>query len=573
MSHPEFIEIDGKKVSTLDVMLMPCKTKKDLQNWIRTFLGLDMPDCIVCEESSASPMDMLWNVYRASLEGDFAESSQLYFASRGSFKTLGAAVLEIVILLHQRKTVSHMAAILRQSKKCYDYFQYFFRKDVLNKVAFDKKTMERTELKLDSPYGVQPFIQILPCTMQGANCIAKNTGIVLANGLICTAQNILPGDFIKTFDYRKGIEVPVLVGSVSQTKKFARELVFNDGSNLIASEDHQIFTQKGWITVSNLRLGDDVVSPDGNTYTTYMNGETVCGSPLPSFQQFLLGTLLGDSSLKWPSKLEDGSQKNGGNYGVGPRFSCNHGADQYEYLLYKKEILESNGFRVKLIKDSKDQHKIYTNVSDNLCWAYNLLYPESNGRKKTITKKLLQLLDVEALAFWFMDDARGNQKIIGTSKDHAFQLATCGFSHEENGIICEWFRQRWGLDCDVGSITSQYGHYDVIEFSLDSSRRLSEMISPFVHTQLRYKLLPPKSHMFRRCITCGKKIHEKIEYGFKSCCVKRHSTRIGRNYLVGIRDHFNRRVVKINQLPQMELIDLHIDTEDEHLRSFLGNGI
>ena len=38
MSHPEFIEIDGKKVSTLDVMLMPCKTKKDLQNWIRTFL-------------------------------------------------------------------------------------------------------------------------------------------------------------------------------------------------------------------------------------------------------------------------------------------------------------------------------------------------------------------------------------------------------------------------------------------------------------------------------------------------------------------------------------------------------
>lgn len=166
---PETVKVNGKLMPIYDFMLQKCESKRALHKWIKLFLGLDMPDCIVCEESSASPMDMIWTVYKAALTGDPKMASQLYFASRDSFKTLSAAIIEVLMLVHFRRTASHMGAIIQQSKKCYDYFQKFFRRPVLNKIVKEKDTMERTELILDSPWDMNPYLQIVRCTMAGAN--------------------------------------------------------------------------------------------------------------------------------------------------------------------------------------------------------------------------------------------------------------------------------------------------------------------------------------------------------------------------------------------------------------------
>lgn len=166
---PDFIEIDKEKVSMYDYMLRPCKSQRALHKWIKVFLNLDFPDCIVCDESTASPMSMIWNVYRAAMEGDTEEASQLYFASRDSFKTLGASIVELLMLIHVRRTACHMGAISRQSKKCYDYMRNFLQRPIINQIKQLKETMERTELDLDTPYNMHPYLQIVICTMQGAN--------------------------------------------------------------------------------------------------------------------------------------------------------------------------------------------------------------------------------------------------------------------------------------------------------------------------------------------------------------------------------------------------------------------
>jgi len=169
MNLPDLININGKKITMFEFMLTPCDTKENLHTWIELFLGLNMPDCIVCEESSASPMDMIWNVYRAIMKGDSEESSQLYFASRDSFKTLSAAVIEVLTMIHFRRTCSHMGAISQQADKCYDYFKRFLRKPHLNAIDKLKDTMKRTELDLQNEFDINPYLQIVICTMQGAN--------------------------------------------------------------------------------------------------------------------------------------------------------------------------------------------------------------------------------------------------------------------------------------------------------------------------------------------------------------------------------------------------------------------
>src|SRR5262245_59641700 len=81
------------------VCFVPCDTKEDLHNWIMLFLGLDLPDVIVDPDSNSCPMDMIWEVYSRARANDEEFMNVLYYASRDSFKTLGAAILEVLAVV------------------------------------------------------------------------------------------------------------------------------------------------------------------------------------------------------------------------------------------------------------------------------------------------------------------------------------------------------------------------------------------------------------------------------------------------------------------------------------------
>ncbi len=124
-----------------------CETREELQQWLIGFLGLDLPDCIVDEESNSTPLDMVWETYskmRANDDPDF--NRVLYFACRDGYKTLGAAAIETLAILHLGRSVAHMAAIKEQATKAQSYVKSFFRKPYLRDfVVSDNET--KTEIR------------------------------------------------------------------------------------------------------------------------------------------------------------------------------------------------------------------------------------------------------------------------------------------------------------------------------------------------------------------------------------------------------------------------------------------
>lgn len=169
----------------------PCKTKHDLWLWIKIFLDLDMPTSIVDENSNSCPMDLIWELYEAALTNNENLSRLLGYASRGSFKTIAAAIFEVLCLSHLKRDVVHMAAILQHSEKAQSYVRklidqsvlrefvigdnkrtieilYYFNKDTQTFLTFKEwKNLPRQEATAFEP--IKNYIKVIVCTMGSAN--------------------------------------------------------------------------------------------------------------------------------------------------------------------------------------------------------------------------------------------------------------------------------------------------------------------------------------------------------------------------------------------------------------------
>lgn len=173
-------------------LFTPCKSKEELDRWIRVFLGIRFPDRIVSEESNSSPMEMIWQLYDRAVRNDTEGWRRVMtYANRFGGKTLAAAVLETVILLHTRRNIVHMAAIKDQSKKAQEYVKGFFYREWLKDfVVGDNDTevvvvayihgktqipiTEKEYLKLAASQQQQyvrkeNYVRIIVCTMQSTN--------------------------------------------------------------------------------------------------------------------------------------------------------------------------------------------------------------------------------------------------------------------------------------------------------------------------------------------------------------------------------------------------------------------
>lgn len=175
-------------------LFVRCATKRDLHQWIKVYLGLNLPDTIVDEVSgsNSSPMDLIWEVYEKGIEGNDPDFSRIMaYASRDSFKTLGAAILEVLAVLHLNRDVAHMAAVKAQAEKAQSYVKKFFRfpylKDFVvgqnmgktdiywysNKETGNCLTKKQYEALLPEEQQKYTehsrYIKIVICTMQGAN--------------------------------------------------------------------------------------------------------------------------------------------------------------------------------------------------------------------------------------------------------------------------------------------------------------------------------------------------------------------------------------------------------------------
>jgi hypothetical protein len=169
----------------------PCHSKEQLRDWVLAYLNIDLPDGRVDPTSNSSPMELLWEVYSAALYGNVEWSEILAYASRDSYKTLGASILETLAILHLERSVAHMAAIEAQAKNSQKYMKGFFHKPLLRPFIteenerqititryFDPRTrLSYCEQELDS-LSAQVLsrletksnsVKIIICTPQGTN--------------------------------------------------------------------------------------------------------------------------------------------------------------------------------------------------------------------------------------------------------------------------------------------------------------------------------------------------------------------------------------------------------------------
>ena len=162
-----------------DIFLTKCKTEQELKNFIKYFFQLELPDCKVSRHADTTPFHIVWEMYNICVNNHNPGNVQelLYVAARGSGKTLGVAIAELLILLHNQRDTVHIGAILSQAKRCYAYQQKFLLNDRIKPIVspsdlgederiLGKSNIEKSTFNL--PAG-KATIEVLPCTLKAVN--------------------------------------------------------------------------------------------------------------------------------------------------------------------------------------------------------------------------------------------------------------------------------------------------------------------------------------------------------------------------------------------------------------------
>lgn len=162
-----------------------CQNKRELYNWVKIFLRIDLPDTCVDPESTSNPLDMIWKLYETAVHYDKIEPAErhlksLFYCSRGSFKTLGACVAELLIMIHAKRNTVHIGLIESQAKTAYDmYFRPFLDLPWIIDYVKKNSTLSRSELYNSEDASTITTLQVIPLTMNKtssprANLICKD---------------------------------------------------------------------------------------------------------------------------------------------------------------------------------------------------------------------------------------------------------------------------------------------------------------------------------------------------------------------------------------------------------------
>jgi len=135
-------------------------------------------------------------------------------------------------------------------------------------------------------------------------------------------------------------------------------------------------------------------------------------------------------------------------------FEFCHSYKQKEYALWKLELLKRycsvRKFKFGDKKHNPPQVFVRTSVHHKINSAYRKTY--ENG-KKVVKNEALKRITPLSLAIWYMDDGTALKKYKtrkGLPKKNPYiaqiRLCTHSFSFEENNLIKNYFRQKFGLN-------------------------------------------------------------------------------------------------------------------------------
>ena len=172
----------------------------------------------------------------------------------------------------------------------------------------------------------------------------------------------------------------------------------------------------------------------------------------------------------------------------------NHSWKQYEYAMWKYNLLKHNGIKVGKIQRAVTsngylkktiQYRYRTSVTMFNKVLRRVMY---NGSSKKYSKKLLNRLTPQGLAIWFMDDgAILRRKYKGVYKGFYLRIYTYCSSEQADEII-SYFNEKWDIHPTKICEHSKRDLY-TINFGAKEGRKLIDIIRPYMCPSMMYKVL------------------------------------------------------------------------------------
>ena len=297
-------------------------------------------------------------------------------------------------------------------------------------------------------------------------CFHYNTRVVLADGRREKIGKIvnqrLPVEVL-SYDPATGRIEPRRVVNWFNNGRAERFIQFEveGGSSgrhcFAATENHTIFTPSGETAAGDLQIGDEVlVRVDDYRLTDDQ-------------MQVLLGGALGDGSVRKAGALS-------------AHFRVGHGIAQKDYLRWKHEMLAPFSGP---IRPTGRGFGFDTLAMPALTQLASDLYDDD--RKRLAPASVLDRLDARGLAVWYGDDGSfmGSFARWGKGKAVLYNKSLRGEARQR--VIATFERLGLGRPRDDGR-----GFW----FDAASTAKLHELIAPYVHPSVDYKLHPTQRGRF-----------------------------------------------------------------------------
>ena len=553
------------------LLLKPCKTKAEFKKWIKFHLDIHLPDCTVSRYADTNPFNAIWEIYQIAVLNKNPEmiNELLLVAGRGSGKTLGMAIVEMMIVLHDQRDIVHVGAVMAQATRCYDYIKNFLYNRRLktlvtpSNLAEDKRILNKANMSksLFNVNGQTVSLEVLPCTLKA--CVDPQSIVKTKRGGYHSIDSVRIGDYIASWDYMRG-EFPQSTYRkvIDKWTKYSDtyKITLEDGLESTGGYDNKILTRFGWQRLCDINYNTKIVrAPQfkkNSSKTKYRWNK-------PNFNQqqwrsALIGMMLGDAHLS--IKIKD--RKQIGN----ARLYKGHSIKQHEYFNYCREIIEQH-IKVNQIRDKKSGYgsnikELITESTEELQFLVEL-FTDQRINKKIITDQLVDYIDEIALAFWIQDDGIAGQQL---------ELSTCSLTDKECNKLLNMFHSKFNLK----SAHVRNSHkYNVIRFNSSDTRTMRDIVQRYVHPTMYYKIstdiVPEKLYSFD--------MGDEIDISKTGCSVLLKEVTDGQFSNKQWKQWFRKwskdslSVVNIEFLGKQRLIDIEVEGNNRSDHSFLVNGI
>ena len=226
--------------------------------------------------------------------------------------------------------------------------------------------------------------------------------------------------------------------------------------------EHKILTTKGYVEANKLNEGDLIISKYDKNHIDNIISPALNEDQL----QVIYGSYLGDGHISI-TKMN--------RY----RLRIIHCEKQKEYCEWKanmfgiKEmnIIENNGY------SQKRAYQFQTKIFD--------LEDEIPKDTKNVPNWLLDKLDERGIAIWYMDDGSiMKKKLKDGSISNYISIHSNNFDYDIQEKFVKKFSD-YGISC---SIHKTRGKYYYLKFNKENTTKLLEMISPYIHESMNYKI-------------------------------------------------------------------------------------